>query len=293
MKVFWVFILSLVLAAGGLVLKEFRGGGAAARGMVQETAGAAAGRSVGSRVEPAPRLSGGESALVEESVDAPVDAPVDTSIDAPEGAEASAAEPAGVDAEAAARLAEALEFLGNPAPLIEDTPKENESAETQPDVFVDSTGALVLNNRYTLTGRGTADDPYVIDFPMLIALEQDYDGKTPGKTEIPAWIRSLDGKFVTITGFIGFPYISPTADECLVLLNQWDGCCIGTPPTLYDAIEVQLAEPVDLQNGAFNYGTLTGVFRTDPYLVNGWLIGLYVMDEARIDNAGSRNQMGF
>ncbi len=277
MKVFWAFILVLMLAAGGLVLKEFGTGSGSASGAVQETASPADGPTE-SRVAPVPIEK-------PEVVDEPIVAQADA------------------ETEAAARLAEALEFLGNPAPLVEDptagsepteptptaaTPTESDSAPT-----IDATGALVLNNRYTLAGSGTTDDPYVIDFPMLIALEQDYDGKTSGKAQVPAWIKPLDGKFVRITGFIGFPYISPTADECMVLLNQWDGCCVGTPPTLYDAIEVQLAEPINLENGVFNYGTLTGVFRTDPYLVNGWLIGLYVMDEARIDNAGSRNQMGF
>ncbi|VAX37702.1 hypothetical protein MNBD_PLANCTO03-1277 [hydrothermal vent metagenome] len=277
MKVFWALILALVLATGGLVLKEFGTGSGSASGAVQDVA-APEDRLTESRVAPVP-------------------------IEEPEAAAEPIVAHADAEAEAAARLAEALEFLGNPVPLVEETSAESASTNPMPTATTptnadsapttDSTGALVLNSRYTLPGSGTADDPYIIDFPMLIALEQDYDGKTSSKAEVPAWIKPLDGKFVRITGFIGFPYISPTADECLVLLNQWDGCCIGTPPTLYDAIEVQLAEPIDLENGVFNYGTLTGVFRTDPYLVNGWLIGLYVMDEARIDNAGSRNQMGF
>ena len=29
-------------------------------------------------------------------------------------------------------------------------------------------------------------------------------------------------------------------NEALVMLNQWDGCCIGVPPTPYDAVEVRL-----------------------------------------------------
>jgi len=268
-KVFWALMLALVLAAGGLLLKELGTGSGSASGGVQERAGPAGG----------PTERDGAPLPVEE----------------PEGVAEPILAHAEAEAEAAARLAAALEFLGNPAPLVEDAATGEELTAVLPDVplAIDSTGALVLNGRYTLPGNGTAEDPYLIDFPMLIALEEDYDGKTPGKREVPAWIRPLDGTFVRITGFIGFPYLSPTAEECLVLLNQWDGCCVGTPPTLYDAIEVQLAEPVNLENGAFNYGTLTGLFRTDPYLVNGWLIGLFVMEEARIDHAGSRNQMGF
>jgi hypothetical protein len=166
-------------------------------------------------------------------------------------------------------------------------------ADETPEPIAEEAEALVLNGRWTITGAGTAEDPYAIGFDMLVALEQNYEPKSAGKSEVPAWITALDGKFVVVTGFVGFPFIAPLADECMVMLNQWDGCCIGVPPTPYDAIEVQLAEPIDLQDGVPNYGTITGVFRTDPYLVNGWLIGLYVMDEARFENAASKGQAGF
>lgn len=151
----------------------------------------------------------------------------------------------------------------------------------------------MLNDRYRVTGEGTAESPYVVSFDALIAVEHEYAPREEGKTEIPEWIRTLDGKHVSITGFVAFPFLAATADECMVMLNQWDGCCIGVPPTPYDAVEVQFAEPLDLNRGIPNYGTITGVFRTDPFLTNGWLIGLYVMDEARLVNSGSRNQGGF
>jgi hypothetical protein len=195
-------------------------------------------------------------------------------------ADASPAAPAGAAPPPAIDLA--------PEPVVEagapEAPAEAPPAEA---------GVLMLNDRHRVTGEGTAAKPYIVSWDALLALESEYEPKTEGKKQIPEWITALDGKHVSITGFIAFPFIAPSAEECMVMLNQWDGCCIGVPPTPYDAVEVKLAEPIDLQQGVVNYGTITGVFRTDPYLVNGWLIGLYVMDEAKLTNAGGKNAPGF
>ncbi len=271
MKVFWVCILVLVLVAGVLVLREFRSGGGAQVVGVQATAEAVDAGASGNDIEPTPMppVDEAEPAAETEAVSEPEDDPIV------------------VDIGVADDTSEAVELQGEPAPLAEDVAVKSTPSEP------DAAATFMLNSLYLIPGSGTDADPYIIGFDMLVALEQDYAPETEGKGIVPEWIKPLDGKVVTITGFIGFPFISPQADECMVMLNQWDGCCIGIPPSLYDAVEVQLAEPIDLQNGVINYGTLTGVFRTDPYLVNGWLIGLYVMDEARLESGGSKNQAGF
>ncbi len=191
-------------------------------------------------------------------------------------------------------------LFGDPTPFPDDHAVANaapDHEDTAPADDVDTpakaSDARSLHERYPITGDGTAESPYVITFDMLIAVEHNYAPKIEGKAEIPEWIKVLDGKHVSITGFVAFPFLSATADECMVMLNQWDGCCIGVPPTPYDAVEVQFTQPLDLNRGVPNYGTLSGVFRTDPYLINGWLIGLYVMDNAEIINSGSKNQSGF
>jgi hypothetical protein len=75
--------------------------------------------------------------------------------------------------------------------------------------------------------------------------------------------------------------------EILCMLNQWDGCCIGVPPSPYDAIEVQLVEPIKPnRRHAFQFGTVTGRLRVDPMLVENWLVGLYRMEEAELKQEG-------
>lgn len=243
---------------------------------------------------------GGAVAAADET--APADA--EPALEAEAGAEDAAAEPeapaeiaVAVD-EAAEAPEEAAAEAGAPATVAGGSPEAGAPAEPvvsgdAPAPVVKEAGALVLNGRHRIPGSGTEADPYVVDWDTLVSLESDYEPKVEGKTEIPAWVQALDDKHVAITGFIAFPFIAPTADECMVMLNQWDGCCIGVPPTPYDAVEVKLAEAIDLQSGIVNYGTITGVFRTDPYLVNGWLIGLYVMEDAELSNAGGKNAPGF
>lgn len=153
-------------------------------------------------------------------------------------------------------------------------------------------GTLLLNAKYTVAGEGTPEKPYIISWDALTALANEYKPRE-GKSIVPAWIKALDGKTVELTGFIAFPIIAPSADECLLMLNQWDGCCIGVPPTPYDAVEVTLAKPWDLSSNMINFAKVTGTFRTDPYLVNGWLVGLYVMEGARIEQPTAKNQAGY
>ena len=69
----------------------------------------------------------------------------------------------------------------------------------------------------------------------------------------------------------------------IVMLNQWDGCCIGIPPTPYDAVEVKLDAPVAPgQRHALRYGTVKGILTVEPYLIENWLVGLYLMDDATV-----------
>jgi hypothetical protein len=142
-------------------------------------------------------------------------------------------------------------------------------------------GTLLVNDRWVIKGEGTSEKPYELTWEYLISAGETYDPRA-GQNELPPHIAMLDGKHVRITGWIAFPLYVQSATELLVMLNQWDGCCIGVPPTPYDAVEVNLRAPAegDLRQAAF--GTVQGVMGVKPYVVGGWLVGLYIMDQARI-----------
>jgi len=72
--------------------------------------------------------------------------------------------------------------------------------------------------------------------------------------------------------------------EFVVMQSQWDGCCIGIPPTPYDSVEVTLLEPIDFGFGMRQSATVTGRMVVDPYVFGaGTLLGLYTIEDAKIE----------
>jgi hypothetical protein len=140
-------------------------------------------------------------------------------------------------------------------------------------------GSMVVDGKYVVRGKGTAEEPFKVTWDQLLSAQDDYVPKE-GRKKVPGRITMLDGKWVEVTGYIAFPVMAESQDEALSMMNQWDGCCIGVPPTPYDAIEVRLKKPAEGNARLTTYGTMKGKFKVDPHLVGGWLVGLYVMDSA-------------
>jgi len=149
-------------------------------------------------------------------------------------------------------------------------------------------GSMTIGDTYTITGKGTRDNPYVVQWDFLVSLREFYNPRE-GKKAIPEHIAMFDGKYITIPGYLQFPLATPEPVECLVMLNQWDGCCIGVPPTPYDAIEVSLSEPASREQKFAVEGRIVGKLKIDPYLVGNWLIGLYLITDASVDVSGARS----
>lgn len=155
---------------------------------------------------------------------------------------------------------------------------------------VDVAGNTVYDGTFTLKGAGTADQPYEITWEYLTSIERTYD-PTLGRRQVPERIAMLHGKYVRISGYIAFPILDNRSDELLAMLNQWDGCCIGVPPTPYDAIEVRLNTPVTGEERYTTYGTVTGKLGVEPYVVTSmderakFLLGVYVLNGAKLTGA--------
>ncbi|MBX3379638.1 MAG: DUF3299 domain-containing protein [Phycisphaeraceae bacterium] len=140
-------------------------------------------------------------------------------------------------------------------------------------------GTLVIDERFAVKGKGTLEDPFITTWDHLTSAAEVYDPRK-GQKKIPDSVQMLDGQYVTVTGYVAFPIYVKEPKEMLSMLNQWDGCCIGIPPTPYDAIEVHLKDAATKEQRMATYGTVTGRLSVKPYLVGDWLVGLYVMDEA-------------
>ena len=145
-------------------------------------------------------------------------------------------------------------------------------------------GELDIDDEFTLKGSGTQEDPYLPSWEYLFSAGDTYKPRI-GKNDLAQRIALLDGTWVTIAGHTAFPLVVGESSEMLVMLNQWDGCCIGVPPTPFDAIEVRLKEAVKTgPKHSFNYGTVTGRMKVDPYLIENWLVGLYILEQSDLQN---------
>lgn len=211
-----------------------------------------------------------------EEPDAPAEAvePVET-VDATP-ADAPEAAPASEPASPAVSTPDAAVASGG-------APRDETDAGTlkPAEIVEQEDGSLLVDGRFVVKGEGTPEKPYQVTWDMLVSAGEVYQPRQ-GRTELPGRITMLAGKHVQITGNIAFPLMAEEAGELLAMLNQWDGCCIGVPPTPYDAIEVQLREPVTGPDRLATYGTVTGRFDVKPHLVGNWLVGLYVMEDATL-----------
>jgi hypothetical protein len=140
---------------------------------------------------------------------------------------------------------------------------------------------LYADGKYEIRGEGTAEKPYRVSWECLASASESYIPRL-NEHDMPQRVAMLDGAWVQVEGYLAFPLMVSETKELLVMLNQWDGCCIGVPPTPYDAIEVKLLEPAK-RSGAhatFNFGGVKGKLKIDPYLVENWLVGLYLLEDA-------------
>jgi hypothetical protein len=167
---------------------------------------------------------------------------------------------------------------GDPIPFSAEWPEERVMPgrlAREPD------GSMVLDGRFRVTGSGTQRDPYVLPWSLIESAQETYNPRL-GKLRIPQRLAVFDGAYVRLTGYIAFPITTSDPKEMLVMLNQWDGCCIGVPPTAYDAIEVKLLRGASTSERSAVHGTLTGRFKIEPYEDSGWLLGLYILDEGEL-----------
>ncbi len=142
-------------------------------------------------------------------------------------------------------------------------------------------GSLMLDERFSLRGSGTKEDPYILNWDLLVSASETFQPRL-SKMRIPERITMLDGKHVRITAYIAFPILAASSNEMLSMRNMWDGCCIGVPPTPYDAIEVRLKTAATGGDRFMSFGTVEGKFVVDPYVKGNWLLGLYMMEDATL-----------
>jgi hypothetical protein len=160
--------------------------------------------------------------------------------------------------------------------------REIPEATVTPGSLVQDGDSIIADAEFRIRGSGTEEDPYLVSWELLASAADGYRPSL-GERSMVQRVAALDGQWVQIDGYVAFPLGGADTSELLVMLNQWDGCCIGIPPTPYDAIEVSLVEAVPPgQRHSISFGSLKGRLLVSPYLVENWLVGLYLMDDATV-----------
>ena len=314
MRWFWLFILILVVLTAGLYTSRVRTNGVVAQPTIQPTPrpiiqptvphGTVADRPVEEGAsepglseptidepiaqpivvpEPEPEkiIEREEPVVVDEPQPEPLEIQAPIVIEEIPGAVDELATEAGGDEVAVAEnIDEAVAEIV--AEVIEENAKEDIPVEALPaptfEQLADGSFRIFASNTH-VPGSGTGANPFVLDWVTLRSIEQVYNPKK-GKNELPGWLDLLHEKHVNIVGNTLVPVIATTTKELLVMQNPWDGCCVGIPPSPYDAIEVTLNHDVDFGSSAVGYGTVRGVFILDPYVVDGWVLGMYIIEDA-------------
>jgi hypothetical protein len=166
-------------------------------------------------------------------------------------------------------------------PALEPKPEQ----QTRTPALVERLDARSVRvaDRFTIRGTGTQHDPYRIDWALLGSARETIDA-AQGKLLAPEHIALLDGAWVAISGYYSPTVIADEVDELIISLDQWDGCCIGLPPTPFDCLRAELRNPLEMRTQhLFRYGTITGQLSVSPFVIGSWLMGLYELKDATLE----------
>jgi hypothetical protein len=97
-------------------------------------------------------------------------------------------------------------------------------------------------------------------------------------------VRLLDGTYIELSGYYSTALRVPIATNLLLTLNRWDGCCIGLPPTPFDAIDVTMRTPLPLEGAhLIRFGTFRGRLSVSVFEIGGFLLGLYRLEDTTFE----------
>jgi hypothetical protein len=177
-----------------------------------------------------------------------------------------------------------LDLLGESGSIVRPKPALLTDTRSPNDVVrrIDDR-TLELDGRFRVVGNGRADDPYRITWELLTSSNSYVDAAVKALTP-PPWVRALDGTYIEISGYYSTAVRVSAAKNLLLTLNRWDGCCIGLPPTPFDAIDMDMREPVMMQGlHLFRFATFRGRLVVSPFEAGGFLLGLYRLEDTTLE----------
>ena len=141
-----------------------------------------------------------------------------------------------------------------------------------------------IDGKYMVRGSGSESDPYQITWELLTSAARTVDA-SKSIYEVPGRIADLRGAWVQISGYWAPPLQVFQTKEAMFMLNKWDGCCIGLPPTPFDSIEATFTKPFAVQGQhLYRYGTIKGRLEIEPFAAGMFLLGFYRLHEAVMES---------
>lgn len=174
------------------------------------------------------------------------------------------------------------EIRALPRPEGFDTaPLEFRGFDVRPAKIERVDGDLRLDDRFTVTGSGTKADPYVLPWALMMSASETFN-PARAKLVLPERVTMFEGQWVRFEGNLAIPFAERFVSELLLMQHPWDGCCLGVPPTPYDAIEIALAAPIESRP---QFGVVSGKLKVDPFVRGKWLYGMYLMEGAGLSRS--------
>lgn len=108
------------------------------------------------------------------------------------------------------------------------------------------------------------------------------EDEVTGIERLPEEVERLAGRWVTVVGYLLVPGAVAEARAFTVGRDPWDGCCLGKPPTVFDSLSVNLRPGESVRPPFPPLITVSGRLRIEPQTVDGVMVGLFHLDDARV-----------
>jgi len=119
-----------------------------------------------------------------------------------------------------------------------------------------------------------------VTFGQMEAMPREVKDPKFDRTKIPAELLALDGKMVSVTGYLLVIFAVEPVTEVFLAKTPYDACCLGVPPTLFNSVMVTLDPNLPFRKGNIRISTYRGRFRVNPRFEDGILTGLYRLENA-------------
>jgi hypothetical protein len=103
-----------------------------------------------------------------------------------------------------------------------------------------------------------------------------------GLANLPEPVRAIEGKTITIVGFMMPIYEWEDIHEFSLVASHWS-CCFGVPPTLSGVVNVTLAEGQSGLMTTFEPLKVVGTFHAREVEEAGYLVSIYEIRDARVE----------